>query len=93
MAVSGDLLSGDGARRSQRHPAVRAGRCIDGPPRNLRGGIQPNRRPSVKVEGGVYARLTAIPDDPYKDVGPEPVAALLPEFEGLQRHFSDGAGH
>ena len=51
-----------------------------------------------RVEGGVYARLTAIPDDLYKDVGPEPVAALLSEFDGPQRHFSDddfrdGAGH
>jgi len=46
-----------------------------------------------RVEGGVYARLTAIPDDPYKDVGPEPVAALLSEFDGPQRHFSEGAGH
>ena len=25
-----------------------------------------------RVEGGVYARLTAIPDDPYRDVGHEP---------------------
>jgi hypothetical protein len=42
-----------------------------------------------RLEGGVYARLSAIPDDPYKDVGPEPVAPLLPEFDGPQRHFSD----
>ena len=42
-----------------------------------------------RVEGGVYARLSAIPSDPYKDVGPEPVAALLSEFAGPQRHFSD----
>ena len=44
-----------------------------------------------RVEGGVYARLTAIPDDPYRDVGPEP-AAPLPDFDGPQRHFSDGSG-
>jgi len=42
-----------------------------------------------RVEGGVYARLSAIPSDPYKDVGSEPVAPLLPEFDGPQRHFSD----
>jgi hypothetical protein len=45
-----------------------------------------------RVEGGVYARLTAIPDDPYQDVGPAPFAPLS-EFEGPQRHFSDEAGH
>jgi hypothetical protein len=42
-----------------------------------------------RMMGGVYARLSAIPSDPYKDVGPEPVAALLPAFDGPQRHFSD----
>jgi hypothetical protein len=42
-----------------------------------------------RMEGGVYARLSAVPSDPYKDVGPEPVAAMLSEFEGPQRHFSD----
>jgi hypothetical protein len=25
-----------------------------------------------RVEGGVYARVTAIPDDPYRDAGPMP---------------------
>ena len=45
-----------------------------------------------RVEGGVYARLTAIPDDPYKDTGLGPVAPL-PDFEGPQRHFSEEAGH
>jgi hypothetical protein len=42
-----------------------------------------------RVEGGVMDRLTALPDDPYKDVGPEPDAPPPPTFEGLQRHFSD----
>jgi hypothetical protein len=42
-----------------------------------------------RIHEGVYARLSAIPSDPYKDVGPEPVAALLPAFDGPQRHFSD----
>ena len=45
-----------------------------------------------RVEGGVYARLTAIPDDPYRDVGPAP-AAPLPDFDGPQRHFSEEVGH
>jgi hypothetical protein len=51
------------------------------------------RRLLRRAHGGVYARLSAIPDDPYKDVGPEPVAALLPEFDGPQHHFSEEAGH
>ena len=50
------------------------------------------RRLLRRVEGGVYARLTAIPDDPYRDVGPEPVAPL-PDFDGPQRHFSEQVGH
>jgi hypothetical protein len=44
-----------------------------------------------RVEGGVYARLTAILDDPYMDAGPMPVAPLS-DFDGPQRHFSDGSG-
>ncbi len=44
-----------------------------------------------RVEGGVYSRLTAIPDDPYRDVGPAP-AGPLPDFDGPQRYFSDGSG-
>jgi hypothetical protein len=44
-----------------------------------------------RVKGGVYARLTAIPDDPYMDAGPMPVAPLS-DFDGPQRHFSDGSG-
>ena len=44
-----------------------------------------------RVEGGVYARLTAIPCDVYVDVGPAPVGPL-PDFEGPQRHFSEEVG-
>jgi hypothetical protein len=40
-----------------------------------------------RVDGGVYARLTAIPDDPYVDMGPEAVAPLS-DFDGPRRHFS-----
>jgi hypothetical protein len=45
-----------------------------------------------REEGGVYARLAAIPDDPYVDMGPEAVAPL-PDFDGPQRHFSEVVGH
>jgi hypothetical protein len=45
-----------------------------------------------RVEGGVYARLTAISCDPYMNVGPMP-AAPLSDFEGPQHHFSDDVGH
>ena len=49
------------------------------------------RKLLLRVDGGVYARLTAIPCDLYVDAGPEPVGPL-PDFEGPQRHFSDGSG-
>ena len=41
-----------------------------------------------RMEGGVYARLTAISSDPYFDGGPAPDAPL-PDFEGPQQHFSE----
>jgi hypothetical protein len=41
-----------------------------------------------RVEGGVYVRLTAMPCDPHKDVGPAPDAPL-PDFAGPQQEFSE----
>jgi hypothetical protein len=50
------------------------------------------RKLLVRMEGGVYARLTAIPCDSYMDAGPMP-AAPLSDFAGPEHHFSDEVGH
>lgn len=63
---------------------LEAFRAIDQMPHSPR-----MRKIMWRVEDGVMARLTAVPDDPYKDVGPEPDAPPPSTFEGLQRHFSD----
>jgi hypothetical protein len=46
------------------------------------------RRLLRRIEGGIYARLTAIPSDLYVDME-SAHANMGPEFEGLQRHFSN----
>src|ERR1700722_13654887 len=48
-----------------------------------------------RIEGGVYARITALVEETYaqtyQETGPQ-TEAPLPDFEGLQIHFSDRAG-